>query len=167
MKSLTSFLCTGVYCGLAVILAHTTTATAADYQLTDLGSLGGGQAVARDLNDNGQVVGWSLLPGETFPHAFLWENGSMTPLGILTGDEQSVARAINNNGMIIGTSERDVTFGYGVFHAVQFTGGSPVELTNLGGTWSMAHDVTTSDRSPGSEPTPMTGKLRSSGRVMV
>ena len=40
------------------------------------------------------------------PHAFLWQNGVMTDLGVLPGDEDSGAAAINNLGQIVGSSGR-------------------------------------------------------------
>ena len=40
------------------------------------------------------------------PHAFLWQNGVMTDLGLLPGDEDSGAAAINNAGQIVGSSGR-------------------------------------------------------------
>ena len=40
------------------------------------------------------------------PHAFLWENGVTTDLGVLPGDEDSGAAAINNAGQIVGSSGR-------------------------------------------------------------
>ena len=40
------------------------------------------------------------------PHAFLWQNGVMTDLGVLPGDEDSGAGAINNLGQIVGSSGR-------------------------------------------------------------
>ena len=40
------------------------------------------------------------------PHAFLWQNGVMTDLGVLPGEEDSGASAINNLGQIVGSSGR-------------------------------------------------------------
>jgi len=70
-----------------------------------LGSLGGVFTnVAYDINNRGQVVGVSDLPGDTTGHAFLWENGKMTDLGTLPGDFFSVAYAINMKGQVVGQS---------------------------------------------------------------
>jgi probable HAF family extracellular repeat protein len=71
----------------------------------DLGNLGGATNAAIAINNQGQVVGNSVLSdGLTF-HAFLWEEGSgMQDLGTLPGDVQSNASAINDSGEVVGTS---------------------------------------------------------------
>jgi len=65
-------------------------------QILDLGTFGGANSLATNINDRGQVVGASFTAtGET--HAFLWEDGVMIDLGTLAGP-YSVADAINNPG---------------------------------------------------------------------
>lgn len=71
----------------------------------DLGSLGGTTFnAAGAMNDHGQIVGISGLPGNTTFHAFLWQHGVMSDLGTLPGDVQSYAFGINNRGQIVGQS---------------------------------------------------------------
>ncbi len=80
---------------------------------TYLGNLGGsaptGQVspgnTALAINNLGQVVGTSDLPGDTTAHAFLWSKGSgMQDLGTLPGDLVSGALAISDSGEIVGVS---------------------------------------------------------------
>jgi probable HAF family extracellular repeat protein len=72
------------------------------YDITDLGTLGGTESFAYALNDPGQVVGSSRLPGDTATHAFLYEKGSMKDLSPLnSGNTQTVGpTGINNSGQI-------------------------------------------------------------------
>jgi probable HAF family extracellular repeat protein len=68
----------------------------------DIGNLGGEGAVAHDVNNRGQIVGFSNL-ALRFQRAFLWEKGEMRDLGSLSG-ENSFARGINNRGQVVGVS---------------------------------------------------------------
>jgi probable HAF family extracellular repeat protein len=72
---------------------------------TDLGTLGGKILnLAFGINNRGQVVGQSDLPGDTAYHAFLWQDGAMTDLGTLPGDVVSWAETINSSEEAVGTS---------------------------------------------------------------
>lgn len=76
-----------------------------DGRPVDLGNLGGQyNNGAFAINDLGQIVGASDLPGDTYQHAFLWQRHAMTDLGTLAGDVTSAAVAINNRGQITGVS---------------------------------------------------------------
>ena len=77
---------------------------------TDLGNLGGAfNNVAYAINNRGQVVGASDLPGDNTAHGFLWQNGVMTDLGTLPGDFISFAFGTNDHGQVVGQS-CDVNF---------------------------------------------------------
>jgi len=87
-----------------------------DGQVIELGTLGGDQSSANDINNLGQIVGVAEL-AEGHPHgshAFLWENGEMRDLG--SPGRISWANAINNRSQIAGkfTSE-DFTNSTGAF----------------------------------------------------
>ncbi|UCD75863.1 MAG: DUF3466 family protein [Phycisphaerales bacterium] len=131
----------------ACALLATAGAAVADdhsFTFTELGTLGGSQAVAFGLNDNRQVVGWALVPGSMFPHAFLWEDGVMRDLGILDGDEQSTALAINNDGVIVGISEYDAGGGYMITTAFVYSNDHMTALPGLGGNWARAAAINSS-----------------------
>lgn len=71
----------------------------------DLGTLGGNNAQAMDINNSGTVVGTSeILPGTLEFHAFRWDpRDGMTDLGTL-GGSTSLATGINNRGDVVGSS---------------------------------------------------------------
>jgi probable HAF family extracellular repeat protein len=77
----------------------------ANGQLTMLGTLatdGYAYSSAADLNEHGAVVGWSNFGSGSalHLHSFLYQNGSMTPLGDLS--TYNAANAINNAGAVVG-----------------------------------------------------------------
>jgi probable HAF family extracellular repeat protein len=110
---------------------------ASSYTLVDLGSLGGGQSQAIDLNDNNQVVGFSLDAAGA-PRAFLFADangdgiadpGEMVNLGALPGDTASYAYGVSNAGQVVGTSRAVPLPGDGNERAVRFNpGGAPTDL---------------------------------------
>ncbi len=74
--------------------------------VTDLGNLGGTMNnLAFNINNQGQVVGESDLPGDTTTHAFLWtEDDGIQDLGTLPVDFSSIALGINSKGQVVGLS---------------------------------------------------------------
>jgi probable HAF family extracellular repeat protein len=68
-----------------------------------LGTLGGINSSASDINDKGDISGWAeTVVGER--HAFVYNN-SIKDLGTLPGDTMSYGGRINAKGWVIGTSE--------------------------------------------------------------
>jgi probable HAF family extracellular repeat protein len=73
--------------------------------LTDLGTLGGDSSYALSINDSGEVVGYSLLAGNTTRHAFTWTAaGGMVDLGTLATTQWSQGEKINAAGEVSGES---------------------------------------------------------------
>jgi probable HAF family extracellular repeat protein len=71
----------------------------------DLGALPGhASGTALDVNQGGQIVGWSGTVDGVVSRAFLWENGVMQDLGALSGDVNSQALSINTSGQVVGWS---------------------------------------------------------------
>jgi probable HAF family extracellular repeat protein len=98
---------TGVIVGPHAVLWDT------DGTPIDLGNLGGSVDVsliavgnrAIYINNEGQIVGGSTLPGNKTSHAFLWtRDAGMSDLGVLPGDFNSGALAINDRGEVVGVS---------------------------------------------------------------
>jgi probable HAF family extracellular repeat protein len=80
------------------------------YVVTDVGDLGGGEAIASAINSSGQVVGFSYLAGHTMANtcderrAFLYENGVVSELPSLPGTRFASASGINDRGEVSGTN---------------------------------------------------------------
>ena len=73
-------------------------------KMTDLGTLGGTYGVPNWLNNHGQVVGFSNMPGDWFNHPFFWDKGVLTDMGTL-GGYYANASVINDAGQAVGISD--------------------------------------------------------------
>lgn len=79
-------------------------ASAIDYSLIDLGTLGGTQSIAYGINNIGQITGVSNTLGNAQDHAFMWSNGIMSDLGVGNGGSFSWGKGINDSGQIAVTT---------------------------------------------------------------
>jgi probable HAF family extracellular repeat protein len=112
----------------------------------DLGTLGGTDLTfeycseASDINDQGQIVGWSTLSPLEFPcvnpistHAVFWtQDGSIRDLGTLPGDSASQAYKINLFDQVIGISGGTFDWVYPPGRSI-LAGGRPFVWTNKSG----------------------------------
>lgn len=71
--------------------------------LTNLGSLGGGNTNAADINNLGQIAGGTYTAAGQ-QAAFLYAGGTMTNIGRLDGSRITIPTAINDAGTIVGYS---------------------------------------------------------------
>jgi probable HAF family extracellular repeat protein len=120
--------------------------------LIDLGTLGGVDSAAEDLNDAGQTAGWSLTPsGANRPLAIRTERDGAIANLATSGGAASRAYAINNTGQIVGRSgpllivESDPAGRAFRTDAA----GIPRDLGTLGGAYSAARDINASGQVAG------------------
>jgi probable HAF family extracellular repeat protein len=80
--------------------------------MQDLGTLGGPDAFAIDVNDRGQVLGFSFInstpnPTTGFPtgDGFLWENGKMTDIPDPLGGTIVSPFYLSNRGQVVGSAD--------------------------------------------------------------
>jgi probable HAF family extracellular repeat protein len=98
--------------------------------MRDLGSLGGTCTTASDMNNHGQVVGFSNLLGDLSQHGFLWDNGSFQDLGGSLGGDFQGPFAMNERGEAVGFAFLP---GDSVLHAVLWKHvGDLVDLAQAG-----------------------------------
>lgn len=99
------------------------------YTFTDLGTPGGNRSIATAINNVGQVVGYGSTDPSSFSHAFIWQNGIITPLDD-DGAASSQALDINDAGAIVGAASFSRSEDTGVFWPGQ--NGQPIALGSLG-----------------------------------
>lgn len=118
-----------------------------DGRIKNLGTLGGNESIASDVNDFGQIAGFSantvpdpfsLLGFATQTRPFLWQHGVMRELDTLGGPD-GAAYLINEWGQIVGqfslNSTPNPTTGFPTVHSILWEpNGKPVDLGTLGGT---------------------------------
>lgn len=112
----------------------------AGWSIYGLGTLlGDTNSSASDINNSGQVVGYSLTPGITGTHAFITgPNGiGMTALGTLGGG-YSVATGINDSGQVTGHSSLSNN---NLRHSF-ITGINGIGMTDLGAFTGYFHEMT-------------------------
>ena len=137
------------------------------YQLVDVGTFGGPQSwlfttsAARIglLNNQGTLAGsadtlavdpyciWAFYPDCSAAHAFQWQNGGKTDLGVLSGGIGSQAIWISANGLVAGISDNGQqdpqNSALPQIHAVLWQQGEITDLGTLpeGGYFSVAQAV--------------------------
>jgi probable HAF family extracellular repeat protein len=91
-------------------------------------------AAAFNINNRNQVVGRILVPDAKeggVAHAFLWQEGVLTDLGVPAGDDNSEANSLNNNGQVVGDSGVGFIEGYSPDRALLWNDGVRADLNTL------------------------------------
>ncbi len=92
----------------------------------------GPRSSANDINQAGQVTGWMGTSFVTDGHAFIWENGNVTDLGVIPGGNTANGGAINNLGHVVGSGwVPDGVSTFGQPHAFYWDGQTMIDLGTL------------------------------------
>lgn len=94
----------------------------------------GAESGAYDINESGQIVGFSIGPDAGAWLPVRWDAGAIVELPLLLGYTAGVAAAINDLGDAVGT----VVVGDGTMHAALWRNGTVSDLGTLGGLTSDA-----------------------------
>lgn len=122
----------------SLVLAVASDATP-QYGIYDLGTSGGYESIALDINNHGQIVG-AYFGVDSYYHACLWQAGfPAQDLGTL-GGPSSFAHGINDAGQVVGRSLTSSLYG----HAFLWQAGYPLlDLGELGeGSSTQAYEIT-------------------------
>jgi probable HAF family extracellular repeat protein len=96
--------------------------------MNDMGTLGGDDSIAHDINSRSDVVGEAETAGN-ITHAFLYRDGAMQDLGTLGGAGAfSVAFAVNSRREVVGASSASD----GRLHPFLYSRGLMVDLSERG-----------------------------------
>ncbi len=111
---------------------------------TDLGDLGGDWSAANAINDAGVVVGTAQVGDWGQP--FVWVDGEMTALPLLSEGERGTAIDVNADGLVAGEStvepyDPNDSTGWTVQHAVVWDDGEATDLGTAGGDYSGAQGI--------------------------
>jgi len=78
----------------------------ASVTMTDLGTMGGRSSEAADINDAGNIVGWSdSYAGPGVRHAFFYRAGHFIDVGFSRWSTRSYATGLNNSNVVVGNLE--------------------------------------------------------------
>ena len=118
-----------------------------DAALKDLGTLGGNNGLPYQINENGHVVGradvtdicTACAPGnqKQLHHPFIWKNGVMTDLGLVSGDTAGTAYSVNSKDQVVGRTVQCMQIGADdgcngpVYHAFLWQRGTIFDVQTL------------------------------------
>ena len=106
--------------------------------LTILDSLGGLDSDIAEINNRGDIVGWSQ-DRNGMQHAAIWTDGSVVDLGVLVDSAlRSIALQINNRGQVVVTAFEQSPL-RGTLYL--YRKGKVTELGSLGGGFAWATDI--------------------------
>jgi probable HAF family extracellular repeat protein len=108
--------------------------------MQDLGTLGGTDGVAFDINERGQIAGFSYTNSDATLDPFFWQKGTMTDIGSL-GGTFGAPNWLNSRGQVVGNSN---LAGDATHHGFLWDRGTLTDVGTLGGDNSEANWVSDS-----------------------
>lgn len=97
---------------------------------TDLSTFGGVDSLPSAIGSAGQIVGRIDTDNQGTSTPFLWQNGTVTRLGLLPGDNFGLASGINTSGMVVGKSGRGSGTSF-ISRAFVWQNGTLLDLNDL------------------------------------
>jgi probable HAF family extracellular repeat protein len=98
--------------------------------ITDLGTLGGQDSSAADINDAGTIVGWAERSDGTAEAFALAQGGAMGGLGIPQEHSESQATAVNSSGTVVGYATATTDGSPTLQSAFVYTAGTGMRLAD-------------------------------------
>lgn len=98
-------------------------------KMIDLGTLGGAFSSLNELNNSGQVAGFSDLVGDLTSHPIIGDRRGMKDLGTFGGDNGNAAW-LNDAGQVVGTADFP---GNAIHHAFMWQNGVKTDLGTVDG----------------------------------
>ena len=119
-----------------------TDGVAGNPQMKELGTFGGLESEAGDINNSGQIAGYAQTSSRD--HAFLYSGGTMIDIGasLPSGMGNSYAYSLNEAGRIAGTGYNN---GWTSWHAFYYDGVNTIDLGTFGGQNSSALSINNSN----------------------
>jgi len=111
--------------------------------MTDIGTLGGDFSRANGNNEAGQVTGGAELADGT-THVFVWQDGTMTDIGVPSGYKSARGIRISMSGTVCGFAFDPTgtpTAGATTLHGFVYVKGEFISLGTLGGPGSVGSGV--------------------------
>jgi probable HAF family extracellular repeat protein len=97
--------------------------------MQDLGTLGGTDGLASDINERSQIAGFSFTNSDATLNPFFWQNGTMTDIGSL-GGTFGIPNWLNSRGQVVGNSN---LAGDATHHGFLWDRGTLTDVGTLGG----------------------------------
>jgi probable HAF family extracellular repeat protein len=105
MRRITSVMVAAA-CFAGLMTEHTAAASPTQYQVHNLGTLGGTSSGGSSINNFGLISGFSNLSGNQSTHAAAWLNGATLDLGTLGGANSAIVWPVKNDfGTLVGIAE--------------------------------------------------------------